>query len=201
MPVLHKYRGRDDYYILTSISGNVVTFQLTKEGVQRLLENGIVSDKPFRRALLFDLYRSGEAFTRGVEVESVPIPVPILQLSFDFTDDPEPESLFPSCSKCSSHKDLHLVEIQEPDHSASILCLQCRLVQPGSIDSSIPLPLVDRSFLIRFLSLKDLHKCDDSVVAHKKLLEAEFDAKWKPLKKPKPDQSSLWDFDGQKKLF
>jgi hypothetical protein len=32
MPVMHKYRNRNDYYIVTNINQNIVTFQLTPEG-------------------------------------------------------------------------------------------------------------------------------------------------------------------------
>lgn len=65
MPVLHKYKDREKYYVLTSISGKIVTFLLTNKGHLKLLESGIKNEKRFGRALLFDLYRTGEAFTHG----------------------------------------------------------------------------------------------------------------------------------------
>jgi hypothetical protein len=65
MPVLNKYKGKEKYYVLTSISGKIVTFQLTNEGHLKLLEAGINNEERFGRALLFDLYRTGDAFTHG----------------------------------------------------------------------------------------------------------------------------------------
>jgi len=101
MPVLHKYKDREKYYVLTSISGKIVTFQLTNEGHLKLLESGIKNEERFGRALLFDLYRTGEAFTHGAgpgKIEGTDK----RQLALDFADDPEPESIFPSCSVCNS---------------------------------------------------------------------------------------------------
>ena len=34
MPVLHQYKGKEEFYILTAIGGAIVTFQLTREGRQ-----------------------------------------------------------------------------------------------------------------------------------------------------------------------
>ena len=104
MPVLHKYKDREKYYVLTSISGNIVTFQLTAEGHEKLLKSGIKNEERFGRALLFDLYRTGDAFTHGIgpgKIEGADK----RQLVFDFPDDPEPGSIFPSCSVCNSIND------------------------------------------------------------------------------------------------
>lgn len=134
MPVLHKYKNNDDYFALTSISGKVITYQLTGEGVNRLQAAGVVAGQPFPRALLLDLYRSGDAFT-GSQSDSEKADIEILQLEFDFFGDPEPETLFPRCALCSATDDLHLVEIKNRGHRASILCPQCR--STGS-DLSMP---------------------------------------------------------------
>ena len=104
MPVLHKYKDREKYYVLTSISGKIVTFQLTAEGHEKLLKSGIKNEERFGRALLFDLYRTGDAFTHGTgpgKIEGADK----RQLVFDFPDDPEPGSIFPSCSVCNSIND------------------------------------------------------------------------------------------------
>ena len=111
MPVLHKYKDRDGYYILTSIKGLVVTFQLTPEGLEKLITYGIEIGKKFPRALLLDLYRTGDAFTYGTGVEETIPKIDARQLELDFSDDPEPESMFPSCANCASLNDLHLVEM------------------------------------------------------------------------------------------
>ena len=65
MPVLHKYKDKSGYYILTSIKGNIITFHLTPEGHSKIIKAGITPEQPFGRALLLDLYRSGEVFTYG----------------------------------------------------------------------------------------------------------------------------------------
>jgi hypothetical protein len=36
MPVLHRYKERHEHYVLTSINGAIITFQLTKEGEKKL---------------------------------------------------------------------------------------------------------------------------------------------------------------------
>ena len=37
MPVLHKYTGKKCYYVLTSIMGNIITYELTEEVQSKLL--------------------------------------------------------------------------------------------------------------------------------------------------------------------
>lgn len=169
--------------------------------MRRLLEAGIIPDQPFGRALLLDLYRSGEAFTGSGTSDLKRSEIERIQLEFDFTNDPEPESMFPSCSLCSATDDLHLVEIKNRNHRASILCPQCRFERSAFVDSSLPLPLVSRGILSRFLAMKGIKEVDDTVTAYKKLLETEFENKWKAAISPRPVQGSLWDLDGQKNLF
>jgi hypothetical protein len=65
MPKLHKHRDRDSHYVLTQIRGDIITFQLTPQGERRLIAAGITSGQQFARALLLDLYRSGDAYTGG----------------------------------------------------------------------------------------------------------------------------------------
>jgi len=52
VPVIHRYKDKDDYFALTSISRKVITYQLTGEGVKRLQAAGVVAGQPFPRALL-----------------------------------------------------------------------------------------------------------------------------------------------------
>ena len=49
--------------------------------------------------------------------------------------------------------------------------------------------------------MKEIAEVDDTVTGYKKLLDAEFENKWKEAMAPRPVQKSLWDLDGQKKLF
>ena len=71
MPRLHKYRNRDASYVLTAIRGAIITYQLTPEGERKLTAAGIVSGQQFHRALLLDLYRTGNAYTGGGGVYTV----------------------------------------------------------------------------------------------------------------------------------
>ena len=132
MPVLHKYTGKSGYYVLTSIQGSIITFQLTSDGEGKLKDAGIQPDQTFARALLLDLIRSGDAYTYGTGPGTIYPERDILQLRFDFVDDPEPESMFPSCHDCSSLNDLHLVEIKGDVSQVSILCPKCRSEKRGS---------------------------------------------------------------------
>lgn len=202
MPVLHKYKDKDEYYILTSINGNVITFQLTPGGHNRLNVTGINSGERFGRALLLDLYRSGDAYTQGSGIVTSAIK-DVDQIEFDFSDDPEPESMFPSCAACSSMEDLHLVEINDENHYASIMCSTCRRGKATIIDTSIPLPLVSRGVLSRILTIKGIQAVDPSVSTYQTLLDAEFASKWEMLIKRKPRQESLLDLtdQNQKKLI
>ncbi len=65
MPILHKYSKRNMYYVFTEIRGKIIAFQLTGDGERKLKSAGIFPGKTFGRALLLDLYRSGDAYTYG----------------------------------------------------------------------------------------------------------------------------------------
>ncbi|GBE40042.1 hypothetical protein BMS3Bbin08_02678 [bacterium BMS3Bbin08] len=205
MPVLHKYKGKDEYYVLTSISGKIVTFQLTDEGHQKLQKTGIKNEERFGRALLFDLYRSGEAFTHGAGLGKEAIDK--RQLVFDFPDDPEPESIFPSCSVCSSINDLHFVEIHDKEHFSSIYCSECRKIRSATVNTSIPLPLLNRGLLNRVLEMNKIKKLDKSLTTYQEQLNAEFSSRWEEIaeiKKTKQSkkQDKLFEFeDDQGKLL
>ncbi len=107
MPRFHLYQKRHGGYVLTSIGGAVITFQLTSEGLQKLKATGVQPEQQFPRGLLLDLYRTGDAYTGGSGVEE-PTTESLNQLELDFAHDPDPETLFPSCEDCASVEDLHL---------------------------------------------------------------------------------------------
>jgi len=178
MPILHRYSKRNMYYVFTEIKGKIVVFQLTSDGEQKLRTAGILPGKTFGRALLLDLYRSGDAYTYGRGLDPMEEEFGPRQLEFDFAKDPEPESLFPLCAVCSSPDDLHLVEIKGNNHYATILCSDCRMSQRGSIDTSIPISLVTKGVLKRLLEVKHIEKKDASVSNYQSLLDAEFKEKW-----------------------
>jgi len=206
MPVLHKYKERGKYYVLTSISGKIVTFQLTSEGHEKLIKSGIKNEERFGRALLFDLYRTGDAFTHGTgpgKIEGADK----RQLVLDFPDDLDPESIFPSCSVCNSINDLHLVEVKDKEHFAGIYCSDCRKIRSSTINTSIPLPLINRGLLSRVLEMNNIQKTDDSLTAYQKLLDTEFASRWEEIAKTNTSKQAkkhdqLFNFeDDQGKLL
>ena len=195
MPVLHKYKDKPGYYILTSIKGNIITFHLTPEGHSKILKAGVTPKQPFGRAILLDLYRSGEVFTYGSGPgEVIGVVIDECQTELDFSNDPDSEKMFPSCASCPSIQDLHLVEVIAKDHLASILCGECRSKKVDTFDTSIPLTLVSRAILNRFIAMKGIKKIDASVTAYKELLDAEFESKWDAYKRGKPEQG-VFDVD------
>lgn len=189
MPVLHQYKTKKEFYILTSISGNIITFHLTPDGINRLSEAGVKSGDRFGRALLLDLYRSGDVFTYGTGPGEL---IDKHQMELDFSNDPYSDKMFPTCANCLSLQDLHLVEVIGKDHFASILCAGCRTKKIVTFDTSIPLPLVSRATLISLTNLKGIKKLDSSAKVYKKLLDAEFESKWKAYQKGKQTQIPLF---------
>ena len=193
MPVLHKYTDRKGYYILTSIKGNIITFQLTKEGEAKLIDANVENSQTFGRAILLDLVRTGNAYTQGSGPGKINTDYDDRQMEFDFKNDPDPETMFPSCHGCSSLNDLHLVEIRGIESQGSILCEKCRTKKSGVIDTSIPLFLVSRGLLNSLVTKKNIKKVDESVVAYQKLLEDKFESVWEALKKTKPIQQTMFE--------
>ena len=204
MPILHQYQDKRGWYVRTVIDNAIITFQLTSIGAQRLLEAGGKDGRRFRRSALFELYRSGEAFTHGtgpgvIEAQEKG------QIELDFTNDPEPESIFPRCSLCGSLDDLHLVELcQEIADSAAIYCLQCRKRSALSIDTSIPLRFVNRGVLEKLLEYKGIVLLDASLTAFRESLGKAFMEKWDKfaetkIQRKKAAQPALFEKDERQK--
>lgn len=204
MPVLHHYKGRSEHYVLTSIKGNIITFQLTQAGEERVKAAGIQSGETFGRAVLLDLYRSGDTFTHGTGPAKEISKTDSRQMEFDFKNDPDPESLFPICANCSSPVGLHLLEVKEKEHLASILCSDCRLLKSKAIDTSIPLQLVSRSVLNHILDIKRIDKIDPSLTAFRELLDMQFQAKWDEIARTRSSKKTITQeelFEKQGKLI
>lgn len=203
MPVLHEYKNKAGYYVLTAIKRNIIAFQLTPEGCKKLQSSGIQAGQTFGRGLLLDLYRSGDAYTHGTgpgkEIEKIDS----RQLKlFDSVDDPDPENLFPTCANCSSPIGLHLVEIKDKDHLAAILCFDCRFQKLKVIYTSVPIELVNRSVLRHILESKKIDTIDPSVTAYKDFLDTQFKAKWDEIAKSKSGKKAMTQeplFDGSDK--
>lgn len=183
MPRLHKYRERNACYVLTAIRGAVVTFQLTPEGEKKLTTYGIACGQKFPRALLLDLYRTGDAYTGGSSVENLALDTSG-QMELDFTNDPDPETAFPACEICSSVNDLHLTIAGKPeDLIAQLQCATCRALPGARLDTSVPVGLLSRTVLSRLFRLKSVAAKGPNVQQLEELLRAEFESKWEAHRK------------------
>jgi hypothetical protein len=183
MPTLHQYRNRNACYVLTSIHGTVVTFQLTAEGERKLLAADVTPGSKFPRALLLDLYRAGDAFTGGTGVGE-PIQQPLNQLELDFPQDLDPETAFPGCEDCGSVDDLHLSLVREQGAlAAKLQCPHCRDVTSHTLDTCIPLRLITLSLFGRLFEIKSVTKKYEGVNRFDNLLRSEFESNWEELRK------------------
>jgi hypothetical protein len=180
MPRLHKYVNRDAHYVLTSINDSVVTYQLTPNGERRLAVAGIEAGQNFERALLLDLYRTGDAYAQGHEF---PEAVLANQLVMDFAGDPHPESAFPVCDACRRPTDLHLTLTgTAADFSARLLCGVCRATPGGHADTSIPVSLLSRTLLGSLYASKPVTTKAENVLRHERLLDAAFTQRWEAVR-------------------
>lgn len=207
MPKLHKYVRKDGYYVLTSIRNEIYTFQLTARGIERLLKAGLQDGAQFRRAILFDLWSQGDAYTHGSRPGFIE-PLAKGQLELDFINDPQPDTIFPGCSRCGSLDDLHIVEILGDKRShIELFCIACREKRNERINASIPVPLVTRGILARLIELKGIDSLDENAAVYKDSLERAFIEKWNRLveekaKLKKGYQENLFNENGgQKKLI
>jgi hypothetical protein len=192
MPRLHKYRNRNACYVLTAIRGAVVTYQLTPEGEKKLTAAGIACGQQFHRALLLDLYRTGDAFTLGSGVDD---PALASQIELDFDNDPDPETAFPACDVCGGVNDLYLTIRGKPeDLVAQLQCAACRNLPGTPSDSCIPLGLLSRPVLSRLFQVKPVAARSSGVKQYEELLRSEFESKWEALSKRRGQaQKSLFD--------
>ena len=195
MPRLHKYVSRDAHYVLTSIDGQVNTFQLTPAGEGKLAAAGIVAGEQFERAILLDLYRTGDAFARGGEFAEA---VLANQLTMDLTSDPHPESAFPTCDDCRSVADLHLALIgRATDLAARMLCPACRTTPANSADTSVPVSLLTRPLLSRLLEMKSVGTKANNVRRYEALLEAAFTLRWDAVRNQRNKTQAVLFSEGE----
>lgn len=183
MSRLHKYRDRNACYVLTAIRGAVATFQLTAEGERKLTAAGVACGQQFPRALLLDLYRTGDAFTGGGGLAEA-APDGAGQLELDFVNDPDPESAFPVCDVCRSVEDLHLLVSGAGDERRSeIHCAACRSGSIAKPEVSLPTVLVSRHLLARLCQLKAVEIKSPNALKLEELLRAEFESEWTELRR------------------
>jgi len=207
MPILHKYQDKIGWFVRTAIGDSIITFQLTEAGTMRLLEAGIKDGVRFRRAILFDLWKRGDAYTHGTGPGTI-APIVEGQFELDFSNDPEQDTIFSGCSICGSLDELHLVEVRkEADHYLGLYCSDCRNKNGLTIDTSIPLAIVTRGVLEKVKNIKGIAILDRSGLALQKSIEKSFNDKWDKLLKQKilvraKIQRTLLDVDDkQKKLI
>jgi len=188
MPRLHQYRNRNACYVLTAIGGKVITYQLTPEGEKKLAAARIGPGQQFERAILLDLYRSGDAYTGGSGTDD-----PLgSQLEMDFANDPVPETAFPTCDICHSVNDLHLTLRGLPEKLiAQLQCPVCRALPGAQSDTIIPLALLSRPLLFRVFQLKTVADRSPSVKQYEELLQIEFESKWDALSKRGGESQSI----------
>lgn len=180
MPRLQKFVSQDGHYVLTSINGSVITYQITPDGEAKLAAAGIVAGQTFDRALLLDLYRTGDAYAPGVEF---PEAVRANQLEMDFAGDPSPESAFPVCDGCRSLEDLHLtIQGGTGAWRAQLHCSACRQSM-SAVDTSMPLALMNRTMLGRLYTFRIPSEKSENVRRYEELLDAEFASRWEAVRK------------------
>ena len=75
--------------------------------------------------------------------------------------------------------------MNDKEQFASIYCGECRKIRSATINTSIPLPLINRGLLSRVLEINNIQKTDDAVTEYQKMLEAEFTSKWEEIAKIK----------------
>jgi len=196
MPVLYKYKNRNEFYILTGLNGTIVTFQITGEGLAKLEQAAVTEGEKFSRSLLLDLYKSGDAYTRSTAPD-----IDLsgwVQTTLDFSDDTEPESSMPVCAACGSPYGLHLVSCHEPDKDAylSIRCEECCVNHRHSIGICVPTPALTRPLWNRLMGLCNVAVLDHTAVAYQELLERNFMEKLsKGRGEPRLIQNSLFEPD------
>ena len=192
MPRLRSYRNCDACYVLTSIGGAMVTYQLTPEGAVKLKKAGIDPGLQFPRALLLELIRTGDAFTGGTGAGEAATEHG--QMALDLANDPDPETALPVCGECRKAEELHLV-LSGPPASliAKLLCPACR-GRVNTLDTSIPLSLVSLPVLLRLGELKAICEKHESVNRYEELLRTESSLKWDEIKKHRAaTQGHLFD--------
>jgi hypothetical protein len=67
MPILHKYRNKEAYYVLAGVNGRIVTYRLSTDGASRLIDNGIDDGEKLSWSKLLELISHGDAYTSKAE--------------------------------------------------------------------------------------------------------------------------------------
>lgn len=178
MPVLHTYRSKEGFYILAGISGKIVTYRLSSEGVRSLKDNSINDGDKFSWAMLLELIRQGDAYTSngGGDIEDLSGWTQ-LGLLFSIPEhEPTHSEPVPLCA-CGSMEGLHIAELAA-SKTATLLCDDCRKTQRDQIDASVPIYLINTPPALDHLLERSGLMPNDSVTAYRDLLSANHAAVW-----------------------
>jgi hypothetical protein len=180
MPVLHRYRNDSGAYVLANVKGAVVTFQVTRPGVKRLQKAGVLEGVRFPLALLVDLTRRGDAFTRAKGTTGGPSQPEIEQFLLPLDHEEPDEALLPVCAETGSVEDLHLVVWRDAvGDTARILCEESRLRLRGMITLSVPLRILTLHTLKELEASGKLPAHCDATQRLHRWLQADLSGAWK----------------------
>ena len=180
MPVLHRYRNDSGAYVLANVNGKVVTFQVTRTGVKRLQKAGVVEKVRFPLALLVDLTRRGDAFTRARGTTGGPEESEIEQFLLPLDPEEPDEVLLPVCAETGSVEDLHLVVWRDAvGDTARILCEESRLRLRGMITLSLPVRLLTLPMLKDLEASGKVPSHCDAAQRLRRWLQADLSGAWK----------------------
>jgi hypothetical protein len=182
MPILKSYKNAEGHYILASVRGSVITFQLTGHGYDRLSEIGIKDGSRFHLGLLADLTRDGHAYTggRGVAYHEAEQ----FEFTFDTTESKESEDLFPACKVTGRFDDLHLVTFKDGEQlSAQLLAPEAISSLTESIHLSVPITILNQGALDWLENSGHVSQGSEVVQVLKDWFRKEASAEWERLRK------------------
>ena len=185
MPVLHTYRSKEGHYILAGVNGRIVTYRLSSDGANRLIDNSINDGDKFSWAILLELIRQGDAYTSNASSDDEDLSGwTQLGLLFNIQEnEPTSSDLVPLCF-CGSMKSLHIVELADTN-TASLLCDECRKSCRDQIDASVPIYMITTPPALDHLLERSKLTPDISVTAYRELLNNSLASKWNSKIRPK----------------
>ena len=197
MPVLHTYRSKDGHYVLAGVTGRIVTYRLSPDGVRRLQDSSIHDGDKFSWAMLLELIRQGDAYTGNTGADDEDLSGwTQLGLLFNIPEhEPTQTEPVPLCA-CGSMEGLHIAELAATK-TAFLLCNDCRKTRRDQIDASVPIYVINTPPALDHLLERSGLKPDDSVTAYRNLLDTNHAAKWKSRLRSKGKTVQTGFFDGR----
>ena len=164
MPVLHKHKDRNGYYIAATFKGNSVTYQLKDSGFQKLKTLCLGDKGKFPEWILDGLKLDKEVFT--VNPSKIIREEDIRAQKFPFADEVKNGGGFPVCDHCSLVKNLHFVVHvgSEKRKTGELCCTDCLPTTKPSPDSVVMLSKENKPEVLKqmrcLISQKDFTKKD-----------------------------------------